>query len=119
MRELECVFEGTIAGFDVGLSPEVGLGDQLEVIRQKCDSPLLVIVRKGAFISGESMRLVIRRMEEQSDIVVAEPQAVDRERGVGVEEVDKVEGQILIFRRAALDAIGGFDRSFFTPAASR
>ena len=115
--ELECVFEGTLAGFDVGLSPEVGLGDQLEVIRQKCDSSFLVIVRKGAFISAESMGLIVRRMEEQSDIVVAEPQAVERERGVGVEEVDNLECQILVFRLDALDAIGGFDRSFFTLAA--
>ena len=114
---MECVFEGTLAGFDVGISLDVGLGDQLEVIREKCNSPLLVVIKQGVFLSSESMRLMIRRMEEQPDIVVAEPLSMERERGVGVEEVEKVEGQILVFRRDALDAIGGFDRSFSTMAA--
>jgi len=117
VREMECVFEGTLAGFDVGISPDVGLGDQLEVIREKCNSPFVVVIKQGVFLSSESMRLMIRRMEEQPDIVVAEPLSMVRDRGVGVEEVEKVEGQILVFRREALDAIGGFDRSFSTVAA--
>ena len=59
---------------------------------------------------------MIRRMDERPDIVVAEPLSMDQERGVEIEEVETVEADIG-FRRDALDAIGGFDRSFSTVAA--
>lgn len=108
---------GQIVGYDVTLSPAVGVGDQLEVIRQNAGGELFVVFRRGVRIGAEGMRQLVAHLERQPDLVVVEPCRPQEGRGVGVEEVDTLVGDLLVFRRSALDAIGGFDTAFSTGAA--
>lgn len=117
LEALSATFGGGLSGYDVTLSSEVGLGDQLEVIRQNSSSAFVVLMRCGVQIGGESVRLLIEHMQGQGDLLAAEPSAPDGPRGVGLQEVDSVGGDLVVLRSAGLEAIGGFDRSFATLAA--
>lgn len=116
-EEISTAYGGASSGYDVTLSPEVGLGDQLEVIRQNGDSAFFVLVGRGAHIGGQALCLLIEHMQGQEDILVAEPSLPDSPRGVGLEEIECVRGDLVVLRSTGLDAIGGFDRSFATLAA--
>lgn len=116
LEEVAGVFEGQVAGFDVTLSGEVGLGDQLEVIRQRDLGAFLVVALTGARLTSQSVRLLVEHMRAQPDIAVAEPVVPEQGRGIGIEDVETMNGDLMVFRRDALDAIGGFDRAFFTVA---
>ncbi len=117
LESIMAVFGSGVSGYDVTLSPEVGLGDQLEVIRQNGNSAFVVLVRRGVLVAGETVRLLVEHMQSQDDIQVAEPSPPDWPRGVGLEEVERVVGDLVVLRAAGLEAIGGFDRSFATGAA--
>ncbi len=113
---ISAALDGRIVGYDVTLSPAVGIGDQLEVIRQNASGEFFVVLRRGVRIGAEGMRQLVVHLERQPDLVVVEPCRPQEGRGVGVEEVDSMVGDLLVFRRSALDAIGGFDTAFATAA---
>lgn len=114
---ISAALDGQIVGYDVTLSPAVGIGDQLEVIRQNAGGEIFVVFRRGARIAEEGMRQLVAHLGRQPDLVVVEPCRPQEGRGVGVEEVDAISGDLLVFRRSALDAVGGFDTAFATAAA--
>jgi len=113
---ISAALDGRVVGYDVTLSPAVGIGDQLEVIRQNASGEYFVVFRRGASIGQEGMRQLIAHLERQPDLAVVEPCRPELGRGVGLEEVDAVAGDLLVFRRSALDAIGGFAAAFATGA---
>ena len=113
---ISAALDGQIVGYDVTLSPAVGIGDQLEVIRQNASGELFVVFRRGASIGQEGMRQLVAHLEREPDLAVVEPCRPEMGRGVGVEEVDSIAGDLLVFRRSALDAIGGFSTAFSTAA---
>jgi len=108
--------DGHVVGYEVTLSEQVGLGDQLEVIRQAAKGDFIIVLRRGVRIDEETMRTLLGHLLCQDDLVVVEACSPQQTRGVGIEEVDDLDGDLLVFRRAALDAIGGFDRAFSTGA---
>ena len=100
---------------DVVLTGTAGLGVQLESIRRSDTGEFLVIVA-GAVYPGAVVDRLMGHIRRQDDVALIGPCETAEEEGVGLAEVESVPPYCAVVRRAALEAIGGFETGFRTVA---
>lgn len=102
--------------YDVALESGEVLGEQLGAIRDASQGEFLFILQRGTDCPRETWGRLLEEMRGQPQIGIAGPGLAGEAAGVGAEDVDYLTPACLVVRGAALDAIGGFEGTFRTPA---
>ena len=101
---------------DIRGGAETSLSAELEVVRRETQGDFLVFIGKGEIVDAAGVGLLVEHLRHQQDIAVALPSPSGEAGEVGLVELDVAEGGLFVFRRQALEAIGGFNGSFRTEA---
>ena len=102
--------------YDVELESGGALGEQLGAIRDASQGEFLFILQRGTDCSRETWNRLLEEMRRQPQIGVAGPGLAGETTSPGMEDVDFLAPACLVVRCAALDAVGGFEGTFRTPA---
>ena len=102
--------------YDLELSAERFLGEQLEAIRGDWQGEFLAILGKGAICSAATFGQLVDTLQSREDIAAIGPGLPGEEGGSGVAVVESLPPDCILFRRTALEAIGGFAGVFRTTA---
>jgi len=107
---------GSAIRYDVAVSPQQALGEQLEAIRQDFQGEYLVVLSRGMRLGQGTMGQLLEHARRQEDIALIGPCPPAVAPGGGIEEVEYLSPDCLVIRRAFLDRVGGFDPTFRTEA---
>ena len=92
------------------------MGARIEAVRQATEGEYLAFIVHGESVEEVVMGQLIEHLRQQDDIAVVQPSSQVDAESIGLVELEIAEGGVFVFRRQALEAIGGFDGNFRSEA---
>ena len=107
---------GEVKRYDVTLSPDLSIGEQLEAVRQDSQGEFFIVLRSGVHCSTAVMGRLVDYMRRETRIALIAPCLEIEEQSEELEEMAFLPSDCLIVRHSVLEAMGGFEIRFRTEA---